>query len=354
MALPNWIQRILNRLGLPAGASISVDIAALKTALDALGLQYVEGSVSDVGPAAADFDTDLAEATDNHYNGMLLMFTDGDCAGQAHVINDYDGAAKNVSFSAEDIWTEAPGDGDNFIILPSIGTMAKAIYTSLATHDTDIKALLATIAGYIDTEVGAIETKLDTPATFMADVSGITTAGPTKAEMDTAHALLATVAKQNKMRFPLPTQWSEGKIQVQITAAGATIALPTITIANLPTNATIVEAHLMFKFRMIENKHAGVNKLNGATDPGVSQVIQIQDDGGGAWTDAITFVDDFFTLASETREGGDVIGGTPNVGVANVVDGNDTYNVQFLLGKADQDFINFDDVQVMLQISYSI
>ena len=159
------------RLGAPAGASISVDIAALKTALDALGLQYVEGSVSDAGPAAADFDTDLTEATDNHYNGMLLMFTDGVCAGQAHVINDYDGAAKNVSFSAEDVWTEAPGNGDNFIILPGTGGMAKAIYTRLgAPAGASIAADLVTIAAYLDTEIAAILNAVDTEvAAILAD-----------------------------------------------------------------------------------------------------------------------------------------------------------------------------------------
>ena len=84
------------------------------------------------------------------------MFVDGGCAGQAHVIDDYDGTNKNCVFSAEDQWTEAPGDGGNFVIIPDVGEMAKAIYASLGTHDTDIKALLATIAGYIDTEIAAI------------------------------------------------------------------------------------------------------------------------------------------------------------------------------------------------------
>lgn len=187
----NWIQRLLGVLGVPAGASMSADIAAVMAALTAMGLQYIEGAVSDVGPAAADFDTDLVEATDTHYDGMLLMFTDGDCAGQAHVIDAYLGANGNCAFSAEDRWTEAPGDGDNFIILPDVGVMAKAIYArigapagasmsadiaaiklildtpanfkanvaalaleaSLGTHDTDIKALLNAIAGYIDSEV---------------------------------------------------------------------------------------------------------------------------------------------------------------------------------------------------------
>ncbi|MBA7465931.1 hypothetical protein ES707_01103 [subsurface metagenome] len=163
----------------------------------------------------------------------------------------------------------------------------------------------------------------------------------------------AIITSQGRILIPM-TKFSEGKIQVQINAAGATITLPTITIANLPAGATVVEAHLMFKFRMIENKYAGVNKLNGATVALTSQVIQIQDDGGGAWADAINFVDDFFTLADGIREGGDLIVGTLNVGVTGVVDGNDTYNVRFLLGKADQDFINFDDCQVGLQIWYSI
>ena len=39
MALPNWIQRLLNRLGLPAGASISVDIATVDTVVDAIKAQ---------------------------------------------------------------------------------------------------------------------------------------------------------------------------------------------------------------------------------------------------------------------------------------------------------------------------
>ena len=81
-------------------------------------------------------------------------------------------------------------------------------------------------------------------------------------------------------------------------------------------------------------------------------MTQIQDDGLSGWVDAINFVDDFFTLADTTREGGDVIIGTEDVAVR--VDENDTYNLRYLLGKADQDFINFNDVQVGLRIWYSV
>lgn len=53
-----------------------------------------------------------------------------------------------------------------------------ALEATLDTHDTDIKSLLAIIAGYIDTEIAAI-----------------TPAGPSKSEMDAAHALLTTPAQ---------------------------------------------------------------------------------------------------------------------------------------------------------------
>ncbi len=78
----------------------------------------VSGSVNDVGPAVTDFDTDLAEATNDHYNQQLLMFTNGVCAGQAHFINDYTGAARNCAFATTDRWTDAPANGDDFVILP--------------------------------------------------------------------------------------------------------------------------------------------------------------------------------------------------------------------------------------------
>ncbi len=105
----------------------------------------VPGAVSDVGPAITDFDTTLTEATDDHYNGMVLMFIDGDNAGQAHVIDDYGGGARNVIFAAGDRWTDVPGDGDNFVILPSgvlrilaiIGTPAGAsVSADIAVIDT--------------------------------------------------------------------------------------------------------------------------------------------------------------------------------------------------------------------------
>ncbi|GAI44316.1 unnamed protein product, partial [marine sediment metagenome] len=48
-----------------------------------------------------------------------------------------------------------------------------AIQAALGTHDTDIKALLATIAGFLDTEIAAIMADLDNPDQYKADVAAL-------------------------------------------------------------------------------------------------------------------------------------------------------------------------------------
>ncbi|MBA7612197.1 hypothetical protein ES703_19433 [subsurface metagenome] len=48
-----------------------------------------------------------------------------------------------------------------------------AIEAALGTHDTDIKALLATIAGFLDTEIAAIMADLDNPDQYKADVAAL-------------------------------------------------------------------------------------------------------------------------------------------------------------------------------------
>jgi len=293
-------------------ANLPADIAAVAAQLVAV---FIDTAALLVDTAAILVDTTAIEAAIGAIEGATSLHNKLTVA-RALLLDEIT-AARMEELDGANI----PADIDTLLtrITEAVATAAAltAHNTALGTHDTDIKAVLTTIAGYIDDEITAI----------------ITSQGRQLDRM---------------------VKWSAGKVQVQIDDAGATVGLPTITIENLPDGATIVEAHLMFKFRMIENKYAGVNKLQDATVALTSQVIQIQDDGGGDWADGINFVDDFFTLASEVREGGDVIIGEPNVGVASVVDGNDTYNVRLLLGKADFDFINFDDCQVGLDILYSV
>ena len=146
--------------------------------------------------------------------------------------------------------------------------------------------------------------------------------------------------------------WSDPLEEARINAAGITVSLPTVTIDGLPGGAVILRAIAMFKFRMVENTNAVANKLNGGTVAETSQVIQVRDDTPGAWIDAINFIDDQFGLDGETREGGDVCIGS--IDISSIVDGNDIYEFQWLLGRADLDFISFNDVQVGIRVWYSV
>ena len=58
--------------------------------------------------------TDLTEATNDHYNGRIIIWTSGVLQNQATNITDYDGATKMLTYTAT---TEAPTAADTFIIV---------------------------------------------------------------------------------------------------------------------------------------------------------------------------------------------------------------------------------------------
>ena len=58
--------------------------------------------------------TDLAESTDDHYNGRVIIWTSGVLVNQATDITDYNGTTKALTYTAV---TEAPSNGDTFIIV---------------------------------------------------------------------------------------------------------------------------------------------------------------------------------------------------------------------------------------------
>lgn len=147
--------------------------------------------------------------------------------------------------------------------------------------------------------------------------------------------------------------WSASQEEVQLSDTVGNKTFPTVEVADLPDGATVVRAIAMFKFRMIENVHESLaNNLDGATVANTSQVIRVQESGNGTYVDAIDFVDNQFNVAAATREGGDVIIGTHDI--ASTVDANDTYTFLWLQAMADEDHLNFNDVQVGLRIWYSV
>ncbi len=58
----NWIQRLLNRLGIPAGASLSADIATVDTVVDAVKVSTDKQAGAAPGVGAATEDWNAAEA----------------------------------------------------------------------------------------------------------------------------------------------------------------------------------------------------------------------------------------------------------------------------------------------------
>ncbi len=83
--------------------------------LEASALGIVSGAVNGGTPTTTAFIADgFTESTDDHFNGRIVVFTSGACAGQASDITDYAGGTQTITVTA---LTEAPADNDTFVIV---------------------------------------------------------------------------------------------------------------------------------------------------------------------------------------------------------------------------------------------
>ena len=81
--------------------------------LEASALGIVPGSCEGT-PTTTVIQTDLAETTDDHYIGRVIVFTSGNAAGEATDITDYTGSTGTVTVTA---LTTAPAASDTFVIV---------------------------------------------------------------------------------------------------------------------------------------------------------------------------------------------------------------------------------------------
>lgn len=91
--------------------------AATRLALTAA--QMIPGTVDNSAhtPTTTEFEADdITEATADHYNGRIIIWTSGALAGQATSISDYAKVASNGHFTVVAM-TEAPANNDTFIIV---------------------------------------------------------------------------------------------------------------------------------------------------------------------------------------------------------------------------------------------
>jgi hypothetical protein len=117
------------QVSLDSGKVTPTDASKTGYALSATGLDAVlkmkalldgtpSGSVvddDDPDPSTTAFETDLAEASNDHYNGAFVVFYSGALAGQSRKISDYDGTTKVLTVAVA--FTEAPAAGDDFLII---------------------------------------------------------------------------------------------------------------------------------------------------------------------------------------------------------------------------------------------
>ncbi len=121
-------------------------------------------------------------------------------------------------------------------------------------------------------------------------------------------------------------------------------ALPTVTVPNW-AGLTLVHVYVGVKWDWVDNSNVAANKLSGA------QEIQVNK-AGGAWTDAINFVDDMLSLPASTLRAG----GGCAIGIIDLVGTIDVFNttVQFQWDEplTDQDSILLYNIQTFVIIQY--
>lgn len=81
--------------------------------LEASALGIVKGACEGT-PSTTVIQTDLAETTDDHYIGRVVVFTSGSAAGEATDITDYTGSTGTLTVTA---LTTAPSATDTFVIV---------------------------------------------------------------------------------------------------------------------------------------------------------------------------------------------------------------------------------------------
>ena len=122
------------------------------------GLQTIRSNTAQAGAAGTITLDASASATDDFYNGALILLTGGTGVGQARFISDYVGATKVASVSPN--WATNPAADSTFAILPW-GRTDVAMWLGSAVN--------ALISGRMDSNVQAMANAVITAAVFAAN-----------------------------------------------------------------------------------------------------------------------------------------------------------------------------------------
>ncbi len=159
----------------------------------------------------------------------------------------------------------------------------------------------------------------------------------------------ASVAVEIKRGVSPVDFWSIVYWVVDLPIGPANVDLPGVVVSDLPPGINIIRVVAMLKVRAIENLSAtGDNAINGLSYIKVKKST-------GAWgvddIQAIELEDSQWTVASGTRESGDVLIGS--LDLKSKVDGNGVYNFRFSSVAVDYDSLRLNDVLVGLRFFFS-
>jgi hypothetical protein len=118
------------------------------------GTISAESTVNDAGASTTVFITALTEDTDNHYIDVSVVFIDGALKGQSRPVLSYNGTTKAITL--DEALTEAPGDGDGFIIKTDHVHPVTQIQAGLATETKQDTAKTVIDLIKIDTASGGV------------------------------------------------------------------------------------------------------------------------------------------------------------------------------------------------------
>ncbi len=168
------------RLGAPAGASVSADVAVIEAQTDDIG---VAGAGLTAVPWNAAWDAEVQSEVDDALVAQKL--------DHLVAVADADDPVNNSIF-AKLVSKAATADWSNF-------TNTTDSLEAIRDKQTDIEADTAVIGalGAGLTDLGGMSTGMKSEVQVEADAALATYDAPTSAEMDTAHALLATPAQVN-------------------------------------------------------------------------------------------------------------------------------------------------------------
>jgi hypothetical protein len=315
--------------------------------------------VDDAGNSSTVFKTNLTEATADHYNSMVIVFTSGaDVNGQARKISDYDGANKIVT--VDPALAAEPTAADTFQIQPNYiaaglgGGDATEAKEDIIIADTNELQTDWTNGGRLDLLIDAIKAKTDNLPADPADESN--TQGDLDAILADSNELQTDWVNGGRLDLLLDgtkartdnnvvtrTWFSVPQETVDLHAVAANETMPSVILPNIA--GTITSVFAGFMCFMKEATAAGVVGVDGA------QHIQVKESAAGAYVDAISIVDHMFSIADSTREGGGAVVGDHDI-VAQVAAFNKTYNFQWTSGKTHVDHLRFSTVQTFLIVTY--